>query len=210
VIVGEVADARVDDLRSPAPPVAYFSIDQRPAKAETIEVRASGRPAALSSAIRQALLSVDGHLPITEIIPLREEYDAGLSREKLLARLTGAFGFLAEALAALGFYGLLSFNVTRRTAEIGIRVAMGATPAQVRALILRQTLWILIAGILPGIALAEAASRGASALVYGSAAIDFWAVGFAACILGVVGMLAAWRPARRAALIDPVEALRAE
>jgi predicted permease len=210
VIVGEVADARVDDLRSPSPPIAYFSIDQRPATAETIEVRASGRPGALSSAIRQELLSVDGHLPITKIISLREEYDEGLSREKLLARLTGAFGLLAEALAALGFYGLVSFNVTRRTAEIGIRMAVGATPAQVRALIVRQTLWIFIAGILSGIILAEAAIRGARALVYGSAAIDFWALGFAVCILGVVGMLAAWRPARRAAMIDPVEALRAE
>jgi len=210
VIVGEVSDARVDDLRSPGPPVAYFSIDQRPAQAETIEVRGGGQPVALSSAIRQALLAVDAHLPITEIIPLREEYDAGLSREKLLARLTGAFGFLAEALAALGFYGLLSFNVTRRTAEIGIRVAMGATPAQVRALVLRPTLWILIAGILPGIALTEAASRGARALFYGSGTIDVWALAFAICVLGLVGMLAAWRPARRAAVIDPVEALRAE
>jgi predicted permease len=210
VIVGEVADARVDDLRSPAPPIAYFSIDQRPASAETIEVRASGRPGALSSTIRQELLAVDGHLPITKIISLREEYDEGLSREKLLARLTGAFGFLAEALAALGFYGLVSFNVTRRTAEIGIRMAVGATPAQIRALVVRQTLWIFISGILSGIILAEAASRGARALVYGSAAIDFWALGFAVCILGVVGILAAWRPARRAAMIDPVEALRAE
>jgi hypothetical protein len=210
VIVGEVSDARLDDLRSPGPPVAYFSIDQRPAQAETIEVRGGGQPVALSSAIRQALLAVDAHLPITEIIPLREEYDAGLSREKLLARLTGAFGFLAEALAALGFYGLLSFNVTRRTAEIGIRVAMGATPAQVRELVLRPTLWILIAGILPGIALTEAASRGARALFYGSGTIDVWALAFAICVLGLVGMLAAWRPARRAAVIDPVEALRAE
>jgi ABC-type antimicrobial peptide transport system permease subunit len=105
---------------------------------------------------------------------------------------------------------LLSFSVARRTAEIGIRMAMGATPAQVRALVLRQTLGILVAGILPGIALTEAASRGARVLFYGSGAIDAWALAFAICVLGIAGMLAAWRPARRAAVIDPVEALRAE
>ena len=134
----------------------------------------------------------------------------GLSREKLLARLTGIFGTLALALAALGFYGLLSFNVRRRTAEIGVRMAMGATPAQVHTLVLRQTLWILMAGIVPGIILTEMASRGVQSLLYGSGAIDFWALGFAIVVLCGVGVLAAWVPARRASGIDPVVALRAE
>ena len=167
-------------------------------------------PAALAASVGGALHSFDPHLPITKIVPLREEYDAGLSREKLLARLTGIFGGLALALAALGFYGLLSFNVGRRTAEIGVRMALGATPAQVYKLVLRQTLWILVAGIAPGIVLTEMASRGVQSLLYGSGAIDFWALGFAVVILCGVGVLAAWMPARRASGIDPVEALRAE
>jgi predicted permease len=210
IIVGEVADARLDDLRSAAPPVAYFSLDQLPNTAETIEVRGNGRLDALSPMVRETLRSVDARLPVTGIVPLREEYDRGLSREKLLARLTGAFGLLAQVLAAVGFYGLLSFNVSRRTAEIGMRMALGATPEQVRGMVLRQTLWILAAGVVPGIALTEAASRGARALLYGSSALDFWALAFAIGVLAAVGMLAAWRPAHRASVIDPVEALRAE
>jgi predicted permease len=210
VIVGEVADARVDDLRSAAPPVAYFSLDQRPATAGTFEVRGSGEPTALAAAVGQALRSLDPHLPVTQIVPLREEYAAGVSRENLLARLTGIFGMLALALAALGFYGLLSFTVKRRTAEIGVRMALGATPAQVHGLVLRQCLWILAAGIVPGIIFTEIASRGVGSLLYGSSAIDYWALGFAVLVLGAVGVFAAWLPARRASAIDPVEALRAD
>lgn len=210
LIVGEAADARVDDLRSPPPAVAYFSIRQRPHVADTLEVRADGQLGALAPAIRQSLLELDPRLPITEIVPLSAEYDAGLSREKLLARLTGVFGLLALALAVLGFYGLLSFNVMRRTAEIGIRMAMGATPAHVHLLVLRETLTILIAGIVPGVVLTEMMGRAARALLYGSATIDFWALSFATCVLAAVGLLAALRPARRAASVDPVKALRAE
>jgi predicted permease len=209
-IVGEVADARVDDLRSIAPPVAYFSVDQHPAIAETIEVRAMGQSSMLAAAIARELRSLDAHLPATKVVPMRDEYDEGLSREKLLARLTGIFGALALGLAALGFYGLLSFNVGRRTAEIGIRMAMGATPAQVHALVLRKTLWILITGIVPGIILTEFASRGVQSLLYGSGAIDVWALLFAIGVLAIVGVIAAWRPARRASAVDPMEALRAE
>jgi predicted permease len=210
VIVGEVADARVDDLRSVAPPVAYFSLDQRPATAETFEVRGNGEPTAMAAAVGQALRSLDSRLPITQIVPLREEFDAGISRENLLARLTGIFGILALALAALGFYGLLSFTVRRRTGEIGVRMALGATPAQVHGLVLRQCLWILVAGIVPGIIFTEIASRGVQSLLYGSTAIDDWALGFAVLVLGAVGALASWLPARRASAIDPVEALRAD
>jgi predicted permease len=209
-IVGEVADARVDDLRSVAPPVAYFSLDQRPAIADTIEVRGTREPNVLAAAIAREMHELDAHLPITKIVSLRDEYDQGLSREKLLARLTGIFGTLALGLAALGFYGLLSFNVGRRTAEIGIRMALGATPGQVHALVLRQTTWILIAGIVPGIVLTEFASRGVQSLLYGSGAIDAWALLFAIGVLSMAGLIAAWRPARRAATVDPIAALRAE
>jgi predicted permease len=210
LIVGECADARVDDLRSPAPPVAYFSVDQRPSTVGSIEVRAGGPPQALYSLIRENLLSVDPRLPITDITPLNADYAYGLSREMLLTRLTSVFGFLTLALAALGFYGLLSFSVTRRTAEIAIRISIGATPAHIRALIFRDTAWILFVGILPGVALTEIMGRVVRTLLYGSSAINLWALGFAIAVLIATGTLAGLLPAYRAATIDPVEALRAD
>ena len=152
-IVGEVGNAQVDGLRRPAPPVAYFSLEQGTAPAGTIEVSALGSPATIAADIRRSLQSVDPNLPISEIVPLDTEFDDGLSTEKLLARLTAAFAGMTLALAAIGFYGLLSFQVVRRTSEIGIRIAMGATRGQVIGLFLLQTATILISGILPGIVL---------------------------------------------------------
>jgi putative ABC transport system permease protein len=114
------------------------------------------------------------------------------------------------ALAALGFYGLLSFNVAARTSEIGIRIAMGATPADVRALLLRQTLGILAAGIVPGVVLAEMAGLAAKDLLYNASAVHLAPLSLAAAILIIVGVLAALRPARRAARIDPNTALHAD
>ena len=210
LVVGEAGDARVDDLRSPPPPVAYFSINQRPMPVGTVEVRASGHLGLLYSPIRQSLLSVDPRLPITDIVPLNAEYEDGLAKETLLARLTAAFGLLALALAALGFYGLLSFNVTRRTAEIGIRIAIGATCADVYALVLRQTMGILIVGIVPGLVLTETLGFVVKNLLYGTGTVNFWPLLLAVCVLVIVGVLTALRPARRATLIDPVKALRAD
>jgi predicted permease len=209
-IVGEVADARLDDLRSPPSPIAYFPLAQRPTFAESIEVRAKGQPSALYSTIRQTVLSAEPNLPIHSIVSLSAEYDEGLSREKLLARLTGIFGLVAMALAALGFYGLLSFNVAARTSEIGIRIAMGATPADVRALLLRQTFGILAAGILPGVILTEIAGLAVRDLLYNAGTVHLAPLSLAAALLIIIGVLAALRPARRAALIDPIAALRAD
>lgn len=208
LIVGECGDALVDDLRSPAPPVVYFSADQRPSSVGTIVFRASGPLAPLYPAVRASLLSVDSRLPITEIVPLDADYADGLSRELLLARLTSVFALLALALAALGFYGLLNFSVTRRTAEIGIRISIGAAPAQIRKMIFREIGWILVAGILPGIVLTEVVAHAVRVLLYGSASIDTWALGFAVALLAATGMLAGLIPAHRAATIDPVRALR--
>jgi predicted permease len=210
VVVGEVADARVDDLRSAAPPVAYFPLEQRPAFADTIMVRAAGGPASLFASIRNELSATEPDLPIESIAPLNAAYSEGLSREILLARLTGAFGILALGLAVLGFYGLLSFLVTRRTAEIGVRVAVGATPADLYRLVLGRTLAILIAGIVPGLALIEAMKFVARNLLFGASATSLVPVLIAVIVLATAGVGASLRPAMRATKIDPIQALRAD
>jgi ABC-type antimicrobial peptide transport system permease subunit len=127
-----------------------------------------------------------------------------------LARLTAIFAGLTLGLAAIGFYGLVSFHVSRRTSEIGVRMALGATRAQVHGLFLRQTLKILIVGIIPGIVLTVLAGRAARTLLYGISGSDPWALVLAIGILLGAGVLATLIPARRAALVDPVEALRVE
>jgi predicted permease len=210
LVVGEVEDTRVDGLRRPAPPVAFFSIEQNGNPAGTIEVRAAGSPANIATEIRRTLHSVDPALPIAEIVPLNTEFEDGLSTEKLMARLTAIFAALTLTIAAIGFYGLLSFHVTRRTGEIGVRMAMGATRAQVHRLFLRQTLIILIAGIIPGIVLTEIAGRTARTLLFGVKETDPWTLLSAICVLLLSGLLATLIPAARAAALDPVKALRGD
>jgi predicted permease len=210
LVVGVVADARVDGLRSEAPPVAYFPIDQRPAPVSSVEVRVRGPLSSLPGEIRESLYKLAPALPVTEIVPLDLEFDDGLSTEALLARLTTIFGALTLALAALGFYGLFSFRVARRTSEIGVRMALGATRSQVRALFLGQTLKIMVAGLIPGAVLAVGTSYFARKILYGTGRMDIWALGFAVVILAAVGMLATLVPAHQAASIDPMRALRSE
>jgi predicted permease len=210
LIVGEVDDARVDGLRLPAPPVAYFSLEQRADEAATIEVRSARSPANIAADIRRSLQSVDPNLPIAEIVPLNTEFEDGLSSEKLLARLTAIFSGLTLVIAAIGFYGLLSFHVTRRTVEIGVRMAVGATRTQVHGLFLRQTITILIAGLIPGIVLTEMVGRIARTLLYGVRETDPWSLLLAICVLFFSAVFATFLPARRAASLDPVKALRSE
>ncbi|HKO11075.1 MAG TPA: FtsX-like permease family protein, partial [Acidobacteriaceae bacterium] len=131
-------------------------------------------------------------------------------RQKLLARLTGALAGLTLALAALGFYGVMSYRVARRRAEIGIRMAMGATRWQVQKLILQQTSVLLLAGVAPGLALTGAATRIGRSLLVGTAGANWEVIGIAVLTLAAVGLAAALVPARRAASVDPTQVLRAE
>jgi predicted permease len=208
-IVGVVGNARVDGLRLPAPPVAYMSLEQNGNSAATIEVSTAGSPGSLAPDIRTALRSVAPDLPIADVVPLNTEFNDALSTEKLLARLTATFAGLTLALAAIGFYGLLSFQVVRRTPEIGIRLALGATRGQVLGLFLRQTMTILICGILPGLVLTLLVGRSARTLLYGVQETDPWALA-AASVLIAGGLLATIIPARRASALDPIQTLRAE
>jgi ABC-type antimicrobial peptide transport system permease subunit len=169
-----------------------------------------GSPANIAAEIRRSLQAIDPDLPISEIVPLSTEFGDGLSTEKMLARLTAAFAGMTLALAAIGFYGLLSFQVVRRTSEIGIRIALGATRKQVIELFLLQTATILISGILPGIVLTVLLGRSARTLFYGVRETDPWAFVAASCVLIAGGILATIIPARRASALDPIQALRAE
>ncbi len=210
VVVGVVGDAHTNGLRNAVPPIAYLAIKQNSSKIGIFVARVKGSPAAQANEIRAALLSVKPDLPITEITDLNTEFDDGLTAEKLLAHLTDVFAALSLALAALGFYGLLSFRVGRRRAEIGIRMALGAARGQVVLLVFRQTLVILIGGIVPGIVLTHVLSGAARSVLWESGKTGALPLLLAVMVLVVVAMLATFIPAHRAASIDPVEALRAE
>jgi hypothetical protein len=210
LIVGEVADARVNGPELEAPPIVYRSIDQAPDPVSNIEVRAAGDPAQLSESVRQALHEVDPTLPINEIVPFATELNGDLGTERLLARLAGVYASLTLLLVAIGFYGVMSSRTARRRSEFGIRLALGATRRHVQMLIVGQTAGILLGGILPGAVLSILAVRTASHFLYGSVGANSLAVIVASVVLAFAGCVAAFIPARRAALADPLETLRSE
>ena len=210
LIVGVVGDAHVDGLKEAAPPVAYFSLEQGDALGGSIQIRAAGSPANIIADVRTALLSAIPNLPIDEIVTLDQALNDGLSTQVLLARLVGVFAALTVALAAIGFYGLLSFHVQRRTSEIGVRIALGATRTQVQGLFLRYTARILFAGVVIGLLLTELLGYAARALFFGVRESNPLVLLMAIGLLSACGLLATLIPARRAASVDPIKALRTE
>lgn len=210
LVVGEVADARIDGARSEPPPVAYMSINQKPYPAHTIQVRAVGNPNHLSGRIREVLRQIDSELPVTEIISLNDGLNDGLGTEKLLTRLAAIYAGLTLLLVAIGFYGVLSFRTARRRSEFGIRLALGATRGHIQTLVVGQTVRILAAGIGPGLLLSVLTIRLARHVLYGSILANSFAALTATIVLVIAGSGAAFIPARRAALADPLETLRQE
>lgn len=210
LIVGEVADARVNGAQREAPPVVYMDINQNPAPVNSIRVRAAGDPRALTESVRRALYDIDPSLKVSEIVPLTTELNGDLGTEKLLARLAGTYAGLTLLLVAIGFYGVMSSSTARRRSEFGIRLALGATRRHIQMLIVGQTARILLGGILPGAILSVLAVRTAGHFLYGSIAANSLAVVVAGVVLGAAGCAATLIPARRAALADPLETLRSE
>jgi ABC-type antimicrobial peptide transport system permease subunit len=164
--------------------------------------------------IRQEVASLDATLPIFDIHTLAEEMDAALVQQRLIALLSSLSGALALSLAAVGIYGLLAFGVVQRTGEMGIRLGLGARAANVIWLVMREALLLTAAGIAAGIPAALALARLASSvipgLLFGVKATDFLTIGAAVGALTIVAGAAAYLPARRASLVDPLIALRSE
>jgi predicted permease len=209
-IVGVVSDARVNDIREAAPPVIYFPIAQNPGNINGLEIRTVGEPKWIAEQIRHAVASVDNRIPIIDVTTLAEEVNENLTQERLVARLTSIFGLLALGLACLGLYGVMSYLVQLRTSEIGVRLALGSPREAVLWLIFRETLWLVTAGGIAGLVLSVAVMHLATSFLFGLSPQDPVMLASAAALLYLVAAVAGFLPARRAASIDPIRALRTE
>jgi ABC-type antimicrobial peptide transport system permease subunit len=209
-IVGVVKDARVGSLREKPREEFFLNTDQMGDGYQDLIVRVNGRPDALLSQMRAVVRGENPNLAIAEMTTLGDLVDRSLSQEKLLARLASVFGVLALTLASIGLYGVLAYSVTRRTNEIGIRVALGARPATVSMMVMRESMGLVAAGLLAGLTAALWSGKLVAAQMYGVEPEDPATLLGAVLFLLAVAMLASWIPARRAATLDPLVALRNE
>jgi predicted permease len=209
VIVGVVQDAKYIELRGPLPNMIYHLAAAREDDVlANIELRTSMAPQAISGSVRQALTEAVPSLPVYDMVPLDERLNRGVSNDRLIANLTAAFGAVALLLACLGLYGTISYSVTRRVTELGVRMALGAGRANVLWLVIREALMLVGIGGLIGIPLALLASRSISSMLYGVRAGDPMSYLTGVALLLAVASLAAYIPAYRASRIDPMVALR--
>ncbi|UWZ82603.1 ABC transporter permease [Occallatibacter riparius] len=211
-IVGLCADAHYASLREDPPPVFYLNYRQAPEVdwGMTYAVRTTSARAAITPALRRAIQSIDRNLPLVDVRTQQEQIDQLLSNERIFADLTVSFGVLALVLASIGIYGILAYSVSRRTNEIGIRMALGARAEQVMRMVLGEASWMTLIGIVAGLGAALASGRIIASQLYGLKAHDPATLAGAAAVLVLVALAASWLPARRAATIDPIKALRHE
>jgi putative ABC transport system permease protein len=209
-IVGVVRDIRNAGLDTPPDPTTYVPLLQRPLNSLAFVVRAEGDPASLVPAIKAATREVDPLVPVFQARALSEIVAESVSARRFHMALLTSFAFLALLLAAVGVYGVMSYSVARRTNEIGVRVALGATTGSVTRLVVGQGTRLALAGIALGLAGALALSRVLESALYGVSPTDVRTLATAAALLAGVAVLACYIPARRAARVDPAAALRHE
>ena len=209
-IVGMVRDAKYTGLREEAPATAYLPAAQQLDGSANYCARVAGDPGAVSAAIRAAVRDVDATLPVINLRTQDEQIERITSQERLFAWLSGCFGLVALVLACVGLHGLVSYVVVRRTGEIGLRMALGALPAQVLWVILRESMALVALGTVLGIVAAYGVSRVLGSMLFGLSPGD--PLTYVAVALGLVGvaLAASLHPARYATRIDPLVALRAE
>jgi predicted permease len=210
-IVGVCADTRYATLRDDSPAQFFMPYVQQPeVGGMTYAIRTALPPAELLPALRQVVQQSDRDLPIIDLRTQRQQIDASMQIERLFASLTASFGVLALALACVGVYGVMAYSVAQRTNEIGIRLALGALPGQVRGMILRESTWLALVGILVGVGGALALTRLVKSMLYGIQPHDPLTFSVGVLVLMTVALAAGWIPARRAASVQPMEALRHE
>jgi predicted permease len=214
-IVGVVKDAKYLSLKEKTPRITYFPFFQTPDNfGNTFQLRSAGDPAGLAVAIRRVAQELDPKAQTLDLRTMNDVVNESLAQERFVAQLAGSFSLFALLLACIGLYGVMSYTVTRRTHEIGVRMALGAQGGDVLRMLLRETMLLVGAGLAIGLAAALATTKLIesllSNLLFGLTATDPPTIALAMLLLLAVAALAGWLPARRAARVDPLVALRHE
>jgi predicted permease len=211
-IIGVSGDTRYASLRDD-PPATFYTLYRQQSKSEpsvTFEISTPIEESALVPILRSAVASVDKDLPLLDIRTQNAQISDRTRQERIFASLTSGFGLLALILACVGIYGIMAYSVSRRTNEIGIRMALRAEREQVLRMVLGESAWIAMIGVAAGISSALAFARLIARMLYGLKAYDPLTFGASAVLLLLIGLAASWIPARRAARLDPMRALRHE
>lgn len=210
-IVGVVKNHKYRSIREEPIPMAWYMYAQLPIIGKMhVELRVRGDSLAILPSARKVLQELDPNVPLIEPITQRAQYETTISSQLLFARLAGFFGLLAVILVATGLYGTLAYRVNRRTAEIGVRMAVGAQRSQLLWMVLRESLILTVSGVLIGAPLAALTGKALSSALYGIKPGDPASFTFAVAGVAIVALAASWIPARRAAGVDPLTALRSE
>jgi hypothetical protein len=209
-IVGVVSDAKYRSLREPIPPTFYTPVVSGFGSDFILHVRTYGDPTALIAPVRKAMRSLDPELPFIEAAPLREDVEASLWQERLLAWFSTILGGFAALLAGLGLYGALDYAVRSRTREVGIRVALGANPTRVVRLLSQQTLLLVTTGSVAGLYCYFLASHWIRQVLYDTVVFEPWELGAVLLFVAMVALISIAAPIKKAVCIDPSSALRHE
>ena len=209
-VVGVVPDVKYRMLREEPGPAFYLAFAQGQPSAGVFHVRTAGPPEAMLDTLRRVVAGLDPAVPIIRLRTLRMQADLNVNDDRLALTIALGLAGAAILLAAVGLYAAMSQAVARRTREIGVRLALGAVPGDVRRLVLREAIALAILGSAAGLGLALAAGQVIRERLFGVGPSDPVSLAVAIGVLGAVALVAAWSPARRAARVDPVDALRAE
>ena len=209
-IVGVVGDIRQAGIALPPEPAVYLHVLHSFRSRMSIVIHTQGDPLAVAGAVRRAIWSIDKSQTITRVAPLEDIVGHSVARERALAWLLGLFGLVGLTLGALGIYGVLAFAVTQRRKEIGVRVALGASPGSVMRAIVTQGVGLATAGVAVGLVGARLLAHSMQSVLFAIEATDLATFGQVVVVLLGTALLASWLPARRALKIDPISALRAD
>jgi predicted permease len=209
-VIGIVKDVKFQSLQEPQQYIDYLPNPQHPWGYGGLAVRYTGDFNIISNEVQHAIHSINHTLPISRITTLDEQVARSITNQRLVAQLSAFFGLLAVFLSCIGIYGLMSYIVSRRTNEIGIRIAIGASRADVRWLVMREIVLLVAIGTAVGIPVAMAGSRLVANMLFGMSGVNW--ISLAASVVGLllVGLIAGYLPAQRASRVDPMVALRYE